>query len=167
MLTVPSIEKPKKVAGNGPLLKKLIEIFFQFSVPAKLCFALFWRWQVSCGHSVARLGYFWKILVARFISYVAEILGSFLSYFEKSGPFQVKSAVVIFWTNFGLNWATFNSDIWSHWLWTRMLSDECKEAKEKNRLSGTTNDNIATHHQLQQSHITSATTASKYESECT
>ena len=38
--------------------------------------------------------------------YIAQILGSFLDYL-KNGPFQVKSAVVIFGTLFKLNWATF------------------------------------------------------------
>ena len=41
------------------------------------------------------------------------MVGNFLGYFEKP-HFYVKTALAIFWATFGKNWATFNSNIWSH-----------------------------------------------------
>ena len=69
-----------------------------------------------CRDQCDQIGRFWKLLVTKFLSKVAQIIGNFLGYFEKSHSF-VKNYAATSWVTFGNFWATFYSNIWSHWPW--------------------------------------------------
>ena len=72
----------------------------------------------NTGHSVTRLGYFWKFFMTNFRSHVTQIFGHFYG-FMKNVTFELKTAV----TTFGQNWATFYCNIWSHWFCFRSFAN--------------------------------------------
>ena len=63
--------------------------------------------------SVTRLDVFYCSSQQNFEK-VAQLIGFFFCYFEKS-HFYTKTALGTFRATFGYNWATFHSNIWSHW----------------------------------------------------
>ena len=63
-------------------------------------------WEVILLISVTRLGDFWKLVATKSLTKVAQIIGNFLGYFEKTHSY-VKTAVATFWATFGIIWATF------------------------------------------------------------
>ena len=73
------------------------------SITELLCFGSQFAQMMSAIDSVTRLGDFFKVL------------GNFLGYFEKPHS-DVKTALASYWATFGeKNWATFYSNVWSHW----------------------------------------------------
>ena len=81
--------------------------------------------------SVTRLGNFWKILVANFLTKEAQMFGDSLCYFEKL-KIQVKTVLVLF----VLLWkivATFYFSILSHW-WENEIEIDKGTEKEKQDL---------------------------------
>ena len=69
-------------------------------------------WGHNC--SVTRFGYFWKVSVTYSLTKLAQILGNNLHYF-KNLSFYVKNWFDHIFGNFGENWATFISSVWSQW----------------------------------------------------
>ena len=57
---------------------------------------------------------FFKFLVNKFLSKVAQIISNFLGYFEKPYSY-IKTAVATSRVTFGNILAAFCSNIWSHW----------------------------------------------------
>ena len=70
---------------------------------------------------------FWKFLATKILAKEAQIIGNFLGYLEKPHSY-VKTALATFCTSFGKNWATFYSNIWSHWAATIVLQKSTEEA---------------------------------------
>ena len=74
--------------------------------------------QVTCLPSVSgtvtRLGYFWKVLVTKCLTKVAQYFDNVLAYFEKR-DFESKNCCAYFLATFGNNCPTFYFNIWSHW----------------------------------------------------
>ena len=62
---------------------------------------------------VIGLGYFLKFMAAHVHTKVARIFGYFLGYFGK-WYYLSKICCGYFWDNYWKNWATLNSNIWSH-----------------------------------------------------
>ena len=60
-----------------------------------------------------QIGQFFKVLGNKIASKRGQMIGNFLGYFEKPHSYA-KTALGTFWATFGKNWATFNSNIWSH-----------------------------------------------------
>ena len=54
-------------------------------------------------------------MVTKFLTNLAQIIGNFLCYFEKPHSY-VKTGVATSWVTLGNIWATFYSNIWSHWV---------------------------------------------------
>ena len=76
-------------------------------------------------HSVSKLGHFWKsweqILLQNWRN-ICDIFGGFCEEWH----FCKKPAVATFWAPFGDDWATFKSNMWSHWiLWKLTCLDVC------------------------------------------
>ena len=59
-------------------------------------------------------GDFLKFLAEKFVTKVAQIIINFLGYFKKPHSY-VNTAVATSWETFRNIWATFYSNIWSHW----------------------------------------------------
>ena len=85
------------------------------SITELLCFGSQFAQMMSAIDSVTRLGDFFKVLGTKISSKEAQTIGNFLGYFEKPHS-DVKTALASYWATFGeKNWATFYSNIWSHW----------------------------------------------------
>ena len=82
---------------------------------------------LAAARSVTRLGDFWKFLATKILAKEAQMIGNFLGYLEKPYSY-VKTALATFCTSFGKNWATFYSNIWSHWAATIVLQKSTEEA---------------------------------------
>ena len=67
--------------------------------------------------SVTRLGDLWKFLVTKCVTKVAQLFGLFCK-----TSLLCENCFGYFLAIFGKIWATFNSNIWSHWLrWSPMV----------------------------------------------
>ena len=55
---------------------------------------------------MTRVGDFLKFLATKFLAKEAQMIGTFLGYFEKP-HFYVQTALATFCATFGKNWATF------------------------------------------------------------
>ena len=71
-----------------------------------------------------QIGRFLKVLDNKILTKVAQIISNFLGCFEKPHSY-VKTAVGTSWVTFGDIWATFYSNIWSHW---------CRSMKAKQQM---------------------------------
>ena len=58
---------------------------------------------------------FFKGLINKYPTRVAQIFAKFVDSLEKH-PYLILNYFGYFYGNFGENWATFYSNIWSHWL---------------------------------------------------
>ena len=83
-------------------------------------------WSINCIFliiaCVNRLGDFLKFLRTKFLAKVAQIFSNNFWLFWKMELFM-STDLKTFWAFFVENWATFYSNIWSHWLW---LNCVCK-----------------------------------------
>ena len=66
--------------------------------------------------SVTRLGHFWKVLLAKFRTKVAQISDDFWGNFENHFYHLNENHCCNFWATFYINWATYWSLIRSHCL---------------------------------------------------
>ena len=71
--------------------------------------------------SVTRLGYFVKFLATNFLAKVSQIFGHCWGYIENI-PFEVITGMANFWATLDKHWATFYSNIWSHYPWPFFVS---------------------------------------------
>ena len=70
---------------------------------------------VVCVNSATRLGNFGNFLAINFITKLAQVIGDFLAVVKS------QTGEATFWATFGITWATFCFNIWSHCMHTRLL----------------------------------------------
>ena len=92
----------------------VIETYFTFYAFKRLIRVL------EAVYSVTRLGVFWNFFSADFLTKVAQIFDDFLGYDEKH-HFLIKSCFGSFLGNGFKIWASFSSNIWSHWQCTKWI----------------------------------------------